>query len=174
VLTLTRLESGSSQLVMRDIDVTKLLGQIATDAEYEHRGEGNRVSLKATKPAVVSGDEATLHSAFENVLRNALRHTAPETEVTVTIDPKDHEPSVLQVRICDRGPGVPEEYLTRLFEPFFRSDEARSERTGSHGIGLAIARAVIERHGGHIQAHNHPGGGLCVTVDLPGHVNQTA
>jgi two-component system sensor histidine kinase CpxA len=168
LLTLIRLESGTSHLVKRDLDLQELLGQVVTDAEYEHHGVGTRVDFKAAGAALVHGDEATLRSAFENVLRNALRYTANNTAVTVTIEPQDATSSTWHIRVCDRGPGVPEEHLERLFEPFFRSDAARSEHTGSHGIGLAIARAVIERHGGQIRARNRPGGGLCVRVELPG------
>ena len=167
LLTLTRLETGASQLVMGDLDLAKLLNQIAADAAYEYNRAGKRVRLDGAEHLAVIGDEVALRSAFENVVRNALRYTADATEVSVSVASSDPEPSTVQVVICDRGPGVPEAHLTRLFEPFFRSDEARIERTGSHGIGLAIARVVIERHGGQIHAANSPGGGLCVTIDLP-------
>ncbi len=167
LLTLTRLESGSSQLERHPVNLATLLGQIMADADYEHRGDGKHVHLMVTDPRLVLGDEAALHSAFENILRNALRYTEKHTEITVTLAAHPHEPSMLRIGIRDHGPGVPEAILSRLFEAFFRSDEARDQRTGSHGIGLAIARAVIERHGGQIRAHNHPAGGLCVTVELP-------
>lgn len=167
LLTLSRLQSGTQAMELHPLDLRPLLERVAADAAYEHREAGKRVALSAPESAVVSGDEAALGSAFENVLRNALRYTAPETEVTVRLAPDAHDPAWLRVSMCDRGPGVPENHLQRLFEPFFRSDAARDERTGSHGIGLAIARAVVERHGGRIRAHNRPEGGLCVVIDLP-------
>jgi two-component system sensor histidine kinase CpxA len=167
LLTLTRLESGASQLVMRDLDLVKMLDRVVADADYEYRREGKRVQLEAATHVTVSGDQSALRSAFENVLRNALRYTANDTEVTVLVAASGAKPSTLRIQICDHGPGVPEADLTRLFDPFFRSDKARHETTGSHGIGLAIARAVMERHHGQIQADNRPEGGLCVTMTLP-------
>jgi two-component system sensor histidine kinase CpxA len=167
LLTLTRLESGANQLVMRNLDLVDMLEQVVSDADYEYSHAGKRVHLEAATHVIVSGDESALHSAFENMLRNALRYTANDTEVTVRIATDDGEPSTLRIQIYDHGPGVPEGDLARLFEPFFRSDKARGESTGSHGIGLAIARAVVERHHGQIQANNRPGGGLCVTITLP-------
>jgi signal transduction histidine kinase len=167
LLTLTRLQSGASQLAMCDIDLGTMLEQIATDAAYEYSREGKRVQLEAALPVTISGDASALCSAFENVLRNALRYTAPNTDVTVQVKASGAKSSTLCIQICDHGPGVPEADLTRLFDPFFRSDEARHETTGSHGIGLAIARAVIERHHGRIQARNRPENGLCITITLP-------
>lgn len=167
LLTLTRMESGANQLVMRKLDLVNMLNRVATDAEYEYGQAGKRVQLEAVTPVTVSGDAAALRSAFENVLRNALRYTADDTEVTVRVATDDADASTLHIQICDHGPGVPEGDLARLFEPFFRSDKARGESTGSYGIGLAIARAVIERHDGQMQADNRPAGGLCVTITLP-------
>jgi two-component system sensor histidine kinase CpxA len=167
LLTLSRVESDANPLVMRDVDLTALLEQIIADATYEYHGDEKRVHLDAPPHTIISGDESALRSALENVLRNALYYTAKATEVTVTVEAPDHESSMLRLQVHDRGPGIPEAHLTRVFEPFFRSDDARSERTGGHGIGLAISRAIIERHGGQIQAHNHPQGGLCITIKLP-------
>jgi two-component system sensor histidine kinase CpxA len=167
LLTLSRLQSGAQAMERHPLDLRLLLEQVVEDAAYEHHEDGKRVVLSAPEGAVVSGDATALRSAFENVLRNALRYTAPETEVTVTLAPDTHHSSWRCISICDRGPGVPEDHLQHLFEPFFRSDAARDERTGSHGIGLAITRTVIERHGGRIRAHNRPEGGLCVVIELP-------
>lgn len=167
LLTLTRLQSGSDGLVRRDVDLTALLAQIITDAEYEHQRDGKRVRLEAPQPSMVSGDEAALRSALENILRNALHYTAHDTDVTVTVEPPDAQSTVVRLHVRDHGPGVPDEHVMHIFEPFFRSDKARNERTGSHGIGLTIARTVIERHGGQIRAYNHPDGGLCMTIELP-------
>lgn len=167
LLTLTRLQSGASQLAMCHVELGVMLDQIVTDAAYEYSREGKQMQFEVTPPATVLGDASALHSAFENVLRNALRYTAPNTQVTVLVEASSDLPATLRIQICDHGPGVPETDLARLFDPFFRSDAARHETTGSHGIGLAIARAVIERHHGRIWAHNRADGGLCITITLP-------
>jgi two-component system sensor histidine kinase CpxA len=167
LLTLSRLESDAPPLVRHDIDLTALLEQIIADAAYEYQGEDKRVHLDAPPHLIIPGDLPALRSALENVLRNALNYTAPATEVTVTVEAPAPDASSLRLQVHDHGPGIPEAHLPRVFEPFFRSDEARSEQTGGHGIGLAISRAIIERHGGQIRASNHPQGGLCMTIELP-------
>jgi signal transduction histidine kinase len=76
----------------------------------------------------------------------------------------------VQIRIGDRGPGVSEGQLERLFDPFTRVDDARDRSTGGHGLGLAIAAAALRRHGGSIEARNRDGGGLELVLNLPGTV----
>jgi two-component system sensor histidine kinase CpxA len=73
----------------------------------------------------------------------------------------------ITVNICDDGPGVPDEYLTAIFEPFFRISQARDRNSGGTGLGLAISKHAIEAHQGKITLCNQPNSGLCVTVTLP-------
>ncbi len=110
------------------------------------------------------GYPALIRSALDNVLRNAVRHTAEETTVEVSIDCGE---ASAEVRIRDHGPGVPEEHLETLFEPFSRVADARERSTGGAGLGLAIARRAVEVHDGTVTARNHPDGGLEVIITLP-------
>jgi signal transduction histidine kinase len=109
-----------------------------------------------------------LRGAVENVVRNAVRHTADRTRVDVSLECRDGAGggrAVVEVR--DHGPGVPEEAVAGLFVPFNRviSDGAQgAERTG---LGLAITRRTFEVHGGSATAANAPGGGFVVTLELP-------
>jgi signal transduction histidine kinase len=98
------------------------------------------------------------------LIRNAVRHTAEATTVDVRID--CHE-GVAETTIRDHGPGVPEEHLEDLFEPFSRVTDARERSTGGAGLGLAIARRAVEAHGGTITARNHPDGGLEAEIRIP-------
>ncbi|MDA8326315.1 MAG: ATP-binding protein, partial [Nitrospiraceae bacterium] len=111
---------------------------------------------------------AMLPRAIENVVRNALRYT-PEgdaAEITMGRLLKDGRPHV-SIRVRDHGPGVPEEALKMIFQPFFRAAEARDRVSGGAGIGLAITERAVHLHGGEVTASNAPGGGLLVVIDLP-------
>jgi two-component system OmpR family sensor kinase len=76
-------------------------------------------------------------------------------------------PTSVIISIADNGPGVPEESLGHLFEPFYRADPSRDHKQSGYGLGLAIASSIIERHGGSVAARNRPGGGLEVSFSLP-------
>jgi two-component system sensor histidine kinase CpxA len=114
------------------------------------------------------GSPELLHSAVENIVRNAVRYTADQTEVEVRLVCKaSHANSEAVVKIRDHGPGVPESSLQQLFRPFFRLDESRERKTGGVGLGLAIAQRAVRLHGGEVSASNASGGGLEVTITLP-------
>jgi two-component system sensor histidine kinase CpxA len=111
----------------------------------------------------VSGDPELLHSAFENVIRNAVRYGASGSSVIVTAKRQDG----IEVTVRDHGPGVPEKDLKLIFEPFYRVDAARDRAGGGDGLGLAIAARAIAIHGGTMDARNVPEGGLEVAMRLP-------
>lgn len=166
VLSLARLESGQSALERRAVALHELVQQIVTDADFEAAAKARRVELKASTPLSVSGDAVLLRSAIENVVRNAVRHTAPQTAVTVEL----HEVAgAALIRVRDHGPGVPAAELGRMFEPFARVGEARERGGGGYGLGLAITGRAVQAHGGTVSAVNHPDGGLLVTLRLPLH-----
>ncbi len=164
LLSLARLDSGQSVLERRDVDLRALLAQVVNDADFEAGARDRRVVLEAASEAVVHGDPVLLRAAVENVVRNALRHTAAASVVTVTLAPAG--PTAL-VRVRDHGPGISEDQLARIFEPFARVGEARRRSDGGHGLGLAITARAVRLHGGEVEAANHPEGGLVVTLRLP-------
>ncbi|WP_303909217.1 ATP-binding protein [Thiohalomonas denitrificans] len=164
VLSLARLESGQGQLEQRKLSLGDLVRQVATDADFEARAKERTVRFEGGEKLVVFGDAVLLRSAVENVIRNAVRHTAEDSEVTVTLGRED-ESALVEVR--DHGPGVPEEELAKLFRPFARVGEARDRKSGGYGLGLAISRRAVEAHGGGIYAENIEGGGLRVRISLP-------
>lgn len=123
---------------------------------------------------LVRGSPALLHSALDNVIRNALRFTPTERNVEVElVGPPDADGAasggerLVTIRVRDHGPGVPAEALPLLFRPFYRVESARDRETGGVGLGLTIAERAVRLHGGQIRAENHPAGGLLVTIELP-------
>lgn len=163
-LELSRLQTAT-QAARDDVALDALLEDVITNADYEGAPRGRKVVLAECERLSMTGSYAALHSAFENVIRNALAYTADGTTVGVRLHRDDSGQAIVRVR--DHGPGVPDAELARIFEPFYRTDAARTRSSGGTGLGLAIARRAIERHGGRIVARNADGGGLEVLIRLP-------
>lgn len=161
LLTLARLEAGSAQLPRERVDLVELLAAIADDAQFEAQAQGRDVQLHSDGEFVAEVGAELLYRAFENVIRNAVKYTAPGS--CVEIQARSHAGG-LDICVADRGPGVPEHALQDMFEPFQRIGD--SGHSG-FGLGLAIARRAIESHGGSISAHARDGGGLEVRIHLP-------
>jgi two-component system, OmpR family, sensor kinase len=162
LLTLARLDAGTGSEPVVALDVVELLADIARDARFEARAANRDLEFAGDVGFVIHGRDETLHRAFENVLRNAVKYTASGTTVLVTAELSTSER--LCVSVCDRGPGVPPSQLSAIFEPFHRL--ADNDHSG-FGLGLAIARRAIEAHGGTVRAENRPEGGLCIVIELP-------
>ncbi|MFY9645988.1 MAG: ATP-binding protein [Terriglobales bacterium] len=189
LLTIARLESGADGLRKTPLSLLELIEQVAHDAEYETPGRGCRVIVPngAAKrdgasvvdahqvtseydPYMVEADPDLLRSAVENVVRNATRYTAEGTTVEVRLERqpagRDGQDEIV-IRVLDSGPGVPPEALKKIFEPFFRLDDARNRQTGGAGLGLSIADRAIRLHGGQLHASNRNEGGLEVEIRIP-------
>ncbi len=163
VLTLARLERPASAFKGVPVDVGRLLETIGQDVAIEAEARNCTMSVHAEAGLEVGGDPELLRSAFENVIRNAVRYGPSGSAVAVTARRRDW----IEVTVRDLGPGVPEKDLKLIFEPFYRVDAARDRAVGGEGLGLAIAAGAIAIHGGSIEAHNVPEGGLEVAMRLP-------
>jgi two-component system sensor histidine kinase CpxA len=181
LLTISRLESGTDGLRRTRLSLRELVEQVAHDAEYETPGRGCRVTAitdtsdtdedeNGPDEFLVYGDPDLLRSAVENVVRNATRYTTEGTTVEVRLE---REPAAngdgeeVIVRVLDCGPGVPDQALPKIFEPFYRLDDARNRQTGGAGLGLSIADRAIRLHGGQLRASNRKEGGLQVEIRIP-------
>jgi two-component system sensor histidine kinase CpxA len=167
LLSLAKLEASVAPSTHEPVDLAELLATIASDADYEARASGRRVVITHSEPAVILGEARLLHSALENIVRNAVRYTPEDTSVNLSLERVGVKPDSWRIVIHDQGPGVPEEMLPRLFEPFVRVGNARDRASGGYGLGLAIAQKAVRLHGGEIAARNEQAGGFCVTVTLP-------
>lgn len=163
ILAYSRLEAREG-ISRHPTDIVDLLRNIVDDASVEGQAAGKQIRLQAPARCVSELDSGLIQSAIENVVRNALRYTEAGTAIDVRIA---DEANRIHIAIDDHGPGVPAEKIAKIFEPFYRADDSRSPRSGSGGIGLAIAARSIRLHGGTISAHNRDGGGLRVEITLP-------
>lgn len=168
LLTIARLDSGNDARQKSPILLGEMIEGIAADADFEAQGRQCRVESAIREDCLVVGAPILLHSAIENVVRNAARYTREGTSVLITLerDPGGAAPEAV-IRIVDSGPGVPEEELDKLFRPFYRIDDARGRQTGGAGLGLAITERAVRLHGGTVKASNRPEGGLQVEIRLP-------
>jgi two-component system, OmpR family, sensor histidine kinase CpxA len=168
LLTLARLEGGEDAMRRSPISVDELIRDITKDADFEAQSRQCRVRCVIQEEVTVCGSPSLLHSAIENVVRNAMRHTREGTDVEIRLARESgsgkHE---AVVRVTDRGPGVPPDSLDKLFRPFYRLDDARGRQTGGVGLGLAITERAVRLHGGTVRASNRPEGGLMVEIRLP-------
>jgi two-component system sensor histidine kinase CpxA len=170
LLTISRLESGSDGLHKTQLSLRDLVEQVARDAEYETPGRGCRVTADAADEFLVDADPDLLRSAVENAVRNATRYTAEGTTVEVRLERQqaaNGNGEEIVIRVLDSGPGVPDEALAKIFEPFYRLDDARNRQTGGAGLGLSIADRAIRLHGGQLRASNRKEGGLEVEIRIP-------
>lgn len=169
LLSLERLQLSAAEPERDPVDLGRLIDEVAADARFEAEQRGCSVSVLEHPAVTVVGSDGLLRSAVDNVLRNAVGHAPAGTDVemSLAIETSEAGSADAVVVVRDRGPGVPEDELDRLFEPFHRVSEARDRGTGGVGLGLAIAERAVRWHGGTVAAANHPGGGLVVTIRLP-------
>lgn len=168
LLELDRWQFGESELPRETIDLAELIESVASDADYEAASRGCSVRVVKSQKCFISGVPQLLRSAIENVVRNAVRHTAEGTSVEISLDcAPARESGRAVVTIRDAGAGVPEEAIDDIFKPFYRVDEARDRESGGAGLGLAITERSVKLHRGAIVAANSPESGFVVQITLP-------
>ncbi|HXP65436.1 MAG TPA: ATP-binding protein, partial [Steroidobacteraceae bacterium] len=165
VLKLARLHGTDALQARQRFDLGEVIEEVVRDANFEGAVKNCVVELSGSSDIAVTGSRELLHSAIENVLRNAVRYSPNDARVQMNVA---RSGGGLEIVIRDHGPGVPAAELERIFEPFYRVAEARDRDSGGEGIGLAITSQVMKAHGGAAKATNAAGGGLEVRLSLPG------
>jgi signal transduction histidine kinase len=158
LLTLTRIGSAVDRGQRSRVELLPLVQEVAADGEFEARARNRSVVVRDAEECAIEGYEELLRSAVENVVRNAIRHTAESTAVEISLRRVEDR---ARIAVRDHGPGVPEEMLGLIFEPFHRA--AGSDGAG---LGLTIAERAVTVHGGRIYARNAADGGLIVEIEL--------
>ena len=155
--TLAFVRDATQPSARAKLELSSLLESLADEMSET----GLKVIVDVAEKVVVDGDPVALRRLFNNLLENAVKF-GREAHVRV-----HHEPGFAVVEIDDRGPGLPDAELERVFEPFYRHEGSRSRSTGGIGLGLAVVRTVVRAHGGDATLLNRPGGGITARVQLP-------
>jgi two-component system sensor histidine kinase CpxA len=163
LLQVTRVEGDPSSRSLERLDLDRLVRELLEDSRVEADAHSCGLHLDSQGGLKVNGDRELLRRAIENVLRNAIRHAPPESQIDVRLKVI---PGKALISVRDYGPGVPHQMLEKIFQPFFRVDDSRDSQTGGVGLGLAIAHRAVMAHRGRLSAEN-AAPGLRVSMELP-------
>jgi signal transduction histidine kinase len=165
LLDLSKLESGEVPLQLEPMPLAPMVDRVISEFSVGRAVRDIALVAEVPEDLMVDADRERIHQVVFNLVDNAVRFTPPGGEVTIAAE---REAERVRVTVRDTGVGVAPEHLPRLFERFYRADPARSrDDGGGTGIGLAIARSIVEGHGGRITAESEPGRGTTLTFDLP-------
>ncbi|CAD0263540.1 ATP-binding protein [Pseudomonas veronii] len=154
LLTYASLERGATQVTQENIEAHSWLDSVIGSVALEAEAEGVQLSLRTCEVDVIQIEPRFMARAVINLLRNAIRYAERRVEVSLVKFGSGYE-----VRVCDDGPGIPEEGRAKIFQPFIRLDASRDRRTGGFGLGLALVQRVCQWHGGQVQVFDSEWGG---------------
>ncbi|WP_286233849.1 ATP-binding protein [Thalassotalea sediminis] len=164
VLTLSRHENTIEPVALSKCNLSHLLADICDDAQLIAKERDVIINLSVASNLLLIANAELLTSAINNVISNAIKYSPAQQTVDVKVEAKhDH----ILISVIDHGPGVEQQHLDKLFDPFYRVSDSRDRHSGGTGLGLAIAKQAIDKHNGSITAKNHSKGGLIVTISLP-------
>jgi two-component system sensor histidine kinase CpxA len=163
LLQVTRAEGDRKKLQREAVLLDELIETIVEDCGVEAQARSCELRFVPPPSITVDGDPELLRRAIENIVRNAIRYSPPEREVEISLRDRG---ATAQVVVRDYGPGVPNDALGRIFDPFYRVDPDRSRLGGGVGLGLSIARRAVELHDGALRASNADPG-LLVEIEIP-------
>ena len=161
LLLLARLDQGRP-LERNPVDLAAIAREVVADAAVLETGRP--ITVEASSPVVVLGDEQRLRQVVANLVRNALDHTPSGTPVDVRVGV---ETTRAVLTVTDHGPGIAPEHLPRIFERFYRADASRTRESGGVGLGLAIVASIAEAHGGSARVESETGSGATFIVEIP-------
>jgi signal transduction histidine kinase len=164
LLTLARAEAAVDEAKREPVRLDVLVVRTAADLSSLAKLRHLKLDVK-TSPVTVSGDPDRLVDAVTNLVGNAIHYNVENGAITIRVDAHG---SLARLTVADTGIDIAADDLPRIFEPFFRADPARSRDAGGAGLGLAVTKAIVERHGGRLTCISQPGRGTTMTVDLPG------
>ncbi len=165
LLRLARLDAQQEAAEVHPCDLEALCRSVVADLTAPIQRQKAQVTIQVVpSPCVRPLDATKLHDALRNLVENAVNYSPEGGRVEIGVQ---EEEGVLSVTVADRGPGLPEQELDRVFERFYRVDKSRSRDPGGTGLGLSIVKHLIELQGGRVSAANRPDGGAVFTITLP-------
>jgi heavy metal sensor kinase len=164
MLALARADAGQHPLRAREFYLDDLLEESCKAMQFLAAGKGITLGLKPAQDVTFVGDEDLIRRLILNLLDNAIKYTPEGGSVSLELDVTD---TSVRIIVVDTGIGISEETGARIFERFYRVEKARSRASGGVGLGLSIAKWVVEAHGGAISVESKPGFGSRFTIELP-------
>lgn len=164
ILDIEKLEAGALKMTMTALDLGKIAAQAVEGVQGYADQRGVPLKLTESLPAPVQGDADRLIQVVTNLLSNAVKFSPAGSEVRVTVNP---EARIARLSVCDRGPGIADEFRSRIFGKFAQADSTDARDQGGTGLGLAIAKEIAERHGGRLWFESIEGEGSSFHLDLP-------
>jgi len=163
LLDLTRTEGDPLSHKIEPLRFEDVIKDVVESCTLEAEARHCRIDVVGSSGATIHGDRELLRRAFDNVVRNGVQYSPPGSTIEVHLRETGED---TEIGVRDYGPGVPNDLLARIFEPFFRVDDARRTSTGGVGLGLSIVQRIIQLHNGSLTAENtNPG--LRVTITMP-------
>ncbi len=159
-----RLQGGELELERSDVDLRRLVLQAVESARPRAEAAGVKLEATADEVPVISGEAARLGQLLDNLVSNAIKFTPPGGRVGVALSAQS---GLVHFEVSDTGIGISEQERERLFERFFRSQNALERQIQGTGLGLYISKAIVEAHGGRIGVDSTDGEGTTFVVDLP-------
>ena len=164
LLTLSRLDSGRSEMNMVRFPFSAAIDSVLRSIELEARRHGHELTHDYHDLPMIMGDRGRIEQVMLNVLSNAVKYTPDGGHIRVTAG---SEGETVWMEVADDGIGIPEADRSRIFERFYRVDKARSRESGGTGLGLSIATEIVQRHHGSLTLVDRPGPGTTVRLELP-------
>jgi two-component system sensor histidine kinase SenX3 len=163
IMNLSRLQAADDPSDLRDVSVDEVLASAIESQAVAAEAAQITIVRGGVRGVFVRGDVQVLTEAIANLVANAVAYSPAGSQVGVGVHVAD---DVVEIAVTDRGIGIPENELSRVFERFYRADQARSRRTGGTGLGLSIVKHAVQRHGGEVKVWSRPGRGSTFTVRL--------
>jgi len=164
LLFLARSDSASLPLEMEPVPVAPFLAELTERAKALVRERGAKLETDLSGGGEIEMDQGRVEQAVLIFVDNAAKYGAPGGTINLSSETRAGE---LRVTVADEWPGIPEGELPRIFERFYRMDKTRSRKRGGSGLGLPIAKTIVEAHGGRIEAESRPGEGTRMSLCLP-------
>jgi signal transduction histidine kinase len=165
LLDVSRIVAGKLRISTQPVDLLLIIHAAIDAVQPAAEAKEIKIATHVADPdAIVRADNERLQQVFWNLLANAVKFTPAGGTIDVYLE---RNGSLAEIRIEDSGPGIPQEFLPRIFERFSQADGSSTRKHGGLGLGLAIVRRLVELHGGTVSAANREGGGAVLTVKLP-------
>ncbi|MGH8938764.1 MAG: sensor histidine kinase, partial [Actinomycetes bacterium] len=166
LIALSRLQGAERLPELATVEVDKVVREALARCRLAAESAGIRITVDPPSGLLVDGDATLLITAMSNLVDNAVSYSLPGSPVSVSRRLAD---GFVEIAVTDRGLGIAPEHQERVFERFFRVDQARSRATGGTGLGLAIVKHVAANHGGDVRLWSRPGTGSTFTLRVPAH-----